>query len=797
MFSVHAFLSVTFADPVRWEIIPGDALRNDPAYALALVDLQDAARKNGMEILPGEPGRAAQQQRILVGNAGRNACVDAILHDQNASLKGVSSTQGFEMATLRRANGTTVLIIAGGDIAGDIYGLYWLWDRIRVCKTIPELNVVRAPVLSIRAGGGSDEASLHEALRYTVNWAVGLDANTLVPWEQEPLRSANIANREAAKALIGTAHGLHMKYLASVDEFSYHPEDLNRFVASPRPDDPNLWRMLQDKYRRLFNALPELDGVRVRTGELTRVSEPLVPYDVMHEPHDVSGWPLEKRYQVFLQAMHQVVVAEFGKLYYHRTWVTNTTEQHSDAEVYRRIFTDAVPVENLYVSPYLTLGDRWFYQPYNPTFNLTPHKMLVLLAAMNYHEAGGMHVFPTFPGLYFQEGFNRLWHGQNSNIAGAQFWSDTSNDWSSNALTAYTAFRMSWNPAEDPRVIAEDFAAIHFGKDAAELMGEVILLSGEAYKHGLYVKPVAESIRGNTLPHLRLTTFPVHGFPALDQGKGHIDWLRERIYVPSKPEIPDAVAHLDRGLALAVRMVELGEKALPHFDNPKTAAQVMDALNLTRLLIQTNNAYIKTCYAYFDYSDASSPENREYLKEETNRLRETSEQFRKAPGFNYKPYGIEQLLGNANALVADRDIALKTLSKAPDALETAAIIRKRQEQDRDLLEQYADAAVKVLHWKGRVDGKDFLHIQEDTVTIEHIAADAIQDEQATFYASLPERNVTVFLNDVTSPEMHPFVLEQPTSKNAYTARVYLFDLPPGYGDWEFELYYVDQTRTGP
>jgi len=354
---------------------------------------------------------------------------------------------------------------------------------------------------------------------------------------------------------------------------------------------------------------------------------------------------------------------------------------------------------------------------------------------------------------------------------------------------------MSWNPAEDPRVIAEDFAAIHFGKDAAELMGEVIMLSGEAYKHGLYVKPVAESIRGNTLPQLRLTTFPVHGFPALDQGKGHIDWLRERIYLPSKPEIPDAVAHLDRGLAMAARMVELGEKARSRFDVPETATQVMDALNLTRLLIQTNNAYIKTCYAYFDYFDASSPENREYLKQEATRLREAAEQFKKAPGFNYKLYGAEQLLGNAEALVADRQIALETLATAPDALEIETLIRNRQEQDRDLLEQYADAAVKVLHWKGRVDGKDLLHIQGDTVTIEHIAADAIQDEQATFYASLPEKEVTVFLRNITSPEMHPFVLEQPTSENAYTAQVYLFDLPPGYCAWEFELYYADQTQT--
>ncbi len=129
------------------------------------------------------------------------------------------------------------------------------------------------------------------------------------------------------------------------------------------------------------------------------------------------------------------------------------------------------------------------------------------------------------------------------------------------------------------------------------------------------------------------------------------------------------------------------------------------------------------------------------------------------------------MLANAEYLVADRDIALKTLAAAPNDMETAAIIRNRQRQDCDLLEQHADSTVKVLHWKGRVDGKDVLHIQGKTVAIEHIAADAIQDREATVFAPLPEKSVTVFLKDITSPERHPFVLEQPNRENAYTARV--------------------------
>ncbi|HOC68462.1 MAG TPA: hypothetical protein PKO23_06600 [Candidatus Hydrogenedentes bacterium] len=152
LLTVQFLLAVAFAKPVRWEIIPGEALRNDPAYAFALADLQNAALANGMEILPGEPGRATQQRRILVGDAARNDQVAVVLHEQGAPLKGVSSTQGFEMATLHTTDGTTLLIIAGGGIAGDIYGLYWVRDRIRACKTIPEPIAICCPGMTRRMG---------------------------------------------------------------------------------------------------------------------------------------------------------------------------------------------------------------------------------------------------------------------------------------------------------------------------------------------------------------------------------------------------------------------------------------------------------------------------------------------------------------------------------------------------------------------------------------------------------------------------------------------------------------------
>ncbi len=793
LFMAQCVFQVGFAqEPSQWKLIPGQGNRDDAALRLAIADVVSAAAQAGITVTESDGARPASVNRILVGDAARNALVAAMVRDGIVELKSAAHPQGFEMRTVRDSAGNTTIVVAGGAVVGDVYGVYWLWDRIRVFKAMPELNLVRTPALGIRAGGGLRESSLKQALRYTVNWAVGVDGNALVSWDSDPLRSANEKNREETQPLIALAHALHMKYLAYVDEFSCHPDDLRRFGASQTPSDPKLWDMLQDKYRRLFTAMPELDGICIRTGELTRVAEPLIPYNVMHEPADVAGWPLERRYRQFLRKMHDVVVGEFDKIYFHRTWVTNTTEQHSDPDVYRAIFTDEAPTDNLYLSPYLTLGDRWFYQPINPTFNLTPHKMLVLLAPMNYHEQAGVNIFPTFPGLYFREGFDRLWRDRESNIAGSHFWSEGSDGWGSNELTAYTAFRMSWDPLEDPRRIAEDFAAIHFGRDAAKTMGEVIMLSGEAYKHGLYVKPVAESIRGNTLPQLRLTTFPVQGFPALDHGKAHLKWLHQHIHLPSKPAMADAIQHIDLGLSLVERMLAMGKEATPAFDDQQVAARVLESLELARLLILTNNAYIKTCYAYFDYRDTPTDTHKNKLELETARLKDAVEQFQAAPGFAYKLYGVAQLIESASAMLADRSAAERMLENAPDESEIADLIRERQDRDRDLLAQLGLKAVKILHWKGMVDGKDILHIRGDTVRIEHIAADPIQHAEATFSNPLPERPVTVFLNNIRSPEIHPFVLEQPTEDNGFTAKVYLFDQPPGYGLWEFEAYYIEK-----
>ena len=512
----------------------------------------------------------------------------------------------------------------------------------------------------------------------------------------------------------------------------------------------------------------------------------------MHDPPSCD-WSLEQRYRTFVRKMHEVVVGEFDKLYLHRTWVTNTNEQHSDPEVYKRIFTEDVPKRNLYLSRYMSLGDRWYYQPYNPTFNRTPHHTVVILATLDYHAHGGVGVFPSFPGQYHQGGLQSTLSAPGSNLVGAFFAVPATCSWDTANLTAYTVFRLAWDPHEDLRRIARDFAAIHLGPEVADGMAEILLLSHRAYKDGIYVKPVAESIRGNTLPHLRLTTFPVRGIPEIDQGKAHLEWLAASLYAPSRERIDEAIGYLDRGLAAAVAMEEQYQDLVGRIKDRKLAKRIGDSLTLTRWLVATNTHYVKTCLAYFRYRDKRDRPHRERLRRALMALGQARERFIEAPGFCYRLDGIDPLIRSAQAALDNLERAEHALANAPAASEIEALVARQRQLHAQALAERHTGAVKVLRWRGRVDGKDILRVRGKKLEIEHVQNDPIAEAESDFLAALPSREVTVLVKDVVSRDTHPFLLEQPTEQNDYTAKIHILDKPPGYGWWELELYYLDAS----
>ena len=774
-----------------WQIMLSQSLLKDEAIKLALEDIENTGSKLGLEFIITEDDKTVSHDAIIIGGPSKNNLTSRLVKQASVKLTGVDDPQGYEIISTRY-KGKRIVIVAGGSILGDAYGLYWLWDRLRVFKTIPEINVKSAPALKIRFVSASDKQGLRNALRHRANWVSGgPSVNALVPWDVEPEKTNNTSNREQARALIQYAHALHLKFLVYEDEFSYHPSLLQEFGASLSPEDPAFWDAVQAKYRRLFQVMPEIDGIRLRTGESTRIGGNFKAFDVMHEGEGCD-WSLAKRYRTFVKKLYNVVVREFGKIYYQRTWVTTAHEQHSQAQVYKEIFTDDVPVENLYLSPYLSQTDRYFHQAYNPTFNVTPHNMVVLLSSLDYHARSGSPVFPSFPGQYFQAGLLTIMAPESHNLKGAHFGIPAEDGWNTRNVTAYAASRLAWNHLEDVKTIARDFAAIHFGRAAADAMAEIFLLSPVAYKYGIYIEPVAYG-DFRSLPHLRLNTFPAKGFPRLDHGKQHLEFLR-KIYLRCKPWLRETLLYLDHGLHVAHTMAEKFQTAKPLFDDPQLAQGVETSLELTRMLITTNNRYVKTFFAYFTYREDPTEANRNQLEQLSIDLKDSMTRLLAIPGCDYELPGMDQLLKNVEEALDDLANANKMLENAPEPEEVKSIIAREQQKYAQALEQYAKEAVKFLHWEGRVDGMDLITLKNRSLDVKHLRYDAIQELSYQFLRPLPKQPVTVIPLDIQSRSFHPFVLEQPSAENDYTVTIYLSDYPCiGYSWWKFDLYFIPKA----
>jgi len=791
LLAVHLTVAGRTADAgiVPWTINLPPSLAQDKAVQAALADLNAIARSCGVQFSIPQTLDALPGQVVVISRIGVKKPSD-LLRPHRANWMPVRHPEGFKLMTVGQAP-DKALLISGGSPLGVAYGLYWLYDRMRVSKTLPDLSVDKQPSLAIRMTRSmvASKDDLHRALRFGLNTVFGENPLNLIPWDSEPESSENAGKRETAKALIEYAHALHMKYLAFGTDFTFHPSQLQEFNAALSPDDPAFWEAVQAKYRRLFYSMPELDGLANFLGEEQMYWGNYQPFDPIHHGIDCD-WSLEKRYRTFLIKVREVVAEEFGKLYFHITWDNSPDEVHAQPQVYRRILDETVPVENLYLIPSSTQNDRWWFQAFNPTFNQTPHRMLVIFETMDYHH--GENMFPTFPGPYYHAWLQLVLGSTPSNLQGANadmpaqdVWNETRN------LTAYTLYRLMWNPHEDVQTIAEDFAAIHFGPAAAAGMADLFMLSPIAYKYGLYIEPVTYG-QFTSLPHIRVGSFVVQGFPAIDKGKEHIEFLR-KLYVRCKPWIPETLSYLDHGLETAETMRRKFELIAPALADEARSNQVAQALDMTRLLIQTNNRYVKSFFAYFHYLENPDESSRQQLAEQVQALQIACEQFQHVPGFGYDLAGVRQLVVNAHALLQDKAAAEKELLEAPTMAEIETAVAREQEKYARILHDHALEAVRVLHWEGRVDGVDVLKMNDRNLEIEHVKWDAIYFKDQTIFAALPQRPVTVIPKNLDSRPMHPFVLEQPAAANGYTAKILLNDLPGGAGWCKFDLYYIDKN----
>ncbi|HOQ31041.1 MAG TPA: hypothetical protein PLA12_00865 [Candidatus Hydrogenedens sp.] len=782
----------------EWNFHISKQLKDKTPTAIALEDLIAESKKYNISLSILSEGKIQQgKNTMIVVNKTEKELLKNLPKEFKDKLSEDIPEEGFVIQTLCQSDNSKIVVLVGGSEIGTAHGLYWILDRLQVNRTIPEINTQRAPAFPVRIAGswgrnlhgGATEQQIKTSFRYGFNWVSGMNTLDLVPWNSEPEKKNNQEHIKKIKPLMDLAHSLGMHYFAFSNELTYHPSLFDNNPELLNPCLSEFWERVKEKYRLLFTALPDLDGIEICLDDISGFWDNYHPFDILHDCPDCP-MSYEERYRLLLKNIHEVVVGEFNKTYFQKNWGLREYEIHCQPEVFKKVFTDEIPTNNLFVKIKVTRADRWWFQPYNRTFNLSPHRTIVIFEPMNYYEGSDTHLFPTFSGEYFQNGLKYFLSADNTNVSGLSYLGGISaNEWSTRSAYVYTLYRLTWEPNVDIRQVAHDYCAINLGPELAEPMADILMDTANAYKYGLFLEPIAYG-QFNSFPHMRVGTFVAEGYPLIDLGKGHIQFLKN-IYLQCLPWCEFTKTQLNFGLSKAKNMLEKFNNIKNKIKSEELSNKLELQLNMTLSLINTHFDYMETAFNFFDYLENSSVEKKNSLQNALLKLINSRETFRNIPGFNYKLDGVNVLIEHAQRAVKDLQAEKKLLEAVPSQKEIDQIIQEQQEKYKEIFKQYQGIMKRLGHFEILIDGQDLLHIQGNEYRIEHLRWDGPEVVSAQLFSPLPQKEVIVIPMDMDTRPLHPFVLYQPSASNNYQTSIYLDDRPGGTGRFVFDLYLLE------
>lgn len=709
--------------------------------------------------------------------------------------------EGFEWRS--DAEGAT---LTASTPLGAGYGLCRMAWLCRVEGAFPPADRREAPVLPHRlysAGGAprvtyegpaaepDDIAETVERFRKELGHAVRLGYNRLVllglehyvPWDDPHYGPRAERYRAHLLAMIAEAHSCGLEVLLGGDEAVYLPSDLETRGASPSVKDPLFWEALQDKYRRLLTALPELDGVVTRTGE----QQPALDFrhiDIVYSRETSPDPRMEERYTQFLKSVHGVVAGEFGKLYVHRTWAVGDWGHHSVPEIYTRSLTDDVPTENFIASIKATKQDQWFYGvAFNPTFGLTPHTTIVEGELHNQYHGGGTLL--DYPGRWLAAAMAY------ARLGGAQGIFARQNDPEETTPSAilHLFSRLGWEDKPDTARITREWAAHRYGSAAAESAANLFLDSAAAIEKGYYLRPLL-TVGWNPIPLIRTNQFVAQGNALFDSGRGHDEFLR-RHYLMCKPFFEETYAEIGEG---ADRMERMGSDFVAirdRIDSAEAAADLEQLILHSRSALALVRDYYRTMLSYGAYSENHSPENRDRLERDSEGLAASLDSYRAEYDY-YRTAGAEILMELAKRSLEDPESARKVLEEAP----TPEALRARFDRIRDeciaRLSELGDRARRVLSWRGTVDFRILIHAKGTEVRYEILRGMAVGSPTVEFDRPIPEEKGGEWLVKPIDVPAVAAVLSPPAPENDFTLTLFVENPTPGSAHFAFELYWAPE-----
>jgi hypothetical protein len=737
----------------------------------------------------------------LKGDVGIEAAIEGFdpLPGRPLSVQFISSEDGFQSQDgFGISHEGNRFLIRSPSRRGLIYALFYMADRIEATGRPPKGEIYLEPAFEERffyiGGLGSGDAdtdvpsyvsrakvegrvegikaAMKTALRYGATWVILFPTYRLIPWDDEVEGKRSEIYREYYRELVNYAHKLHLKAIIMGDELIYTDRFLRRFNAELSVDDPNFWKALRHKYGSLLSEMPELDGVGVRIGEMIPRGS-FRAFDVIHNDSKLS---LEEKYRRFVENIYEVVVGEFGKLYYHRTWVTNDWEQHSVPNIYRAIFED-IPTDGLIVSIKLTKTDQWDYQAFNPTIGITPHRTSVELE-MNKGPHGGQR-FPDFMGLYQGAG---LQYARERGTIGVTV-GLTGSLWQEASL--YTASRLMWDPYQDVEKIARDWAAIRFGRRASTDIARLLILSYDAMMKSLYLRPYASTHAWNPIPHIMTGLYFLVGDPIWDRGRRHMRFLRE-LYLQCKPWLEETIREIEEGVKIYREMLRIYRRAKPKVSDRRLAEEAHRSLLLGESFVRLSALYSISFLRFFEYMDGRTERKRRRAGRLIGELERAIERYRARRG-NFDTFAIELFIENAKGFLEDPDRAEERLRSAPTEEEILRMLETAEESDRRELEAHPEA-VKIMYWEGNVDGKELITVKGREVSLRHLVDEPPTEVRYELYAEIPQRSRLVI--ERIEARGYVCVVEQPSEENGWSARIFVSDPQDGRDIYRFNLYAI-------
>lgn len=738
----------------------------DPAVELATEDLKSAL--------------------AAIGRGGGEVPVDVAIVD------GAAAPEGYAW----RASGGRVKLSASTAL-GAAYGMERLAWLTRSTRAFPPPDGAEAPALRHRlmfissgvpdsASGPPDEAeaigrvvarfreTLRDVLRFGYNGVVFRGLEHYVPSSDAVYGPRSERYRRYLRAILAEAHAHHIRVIPYAEEAIYLPAWLEAAGAQASVKDPRFWGAMADKYRRLFQAVPELDGVTPCVGEIIP-SYDFRALDIVHAAGAEPDVRLEERYRAFFGAVHKVVAGEFGKLMLPWTWATNDWELSAVPDVYRGVF-DRLPVEKLLPVIKLTKHDAWYYgTAYNPTFGQGRQGTIALAELASQYQ--GLGTVADFPARWAAAA---LQYAAERGLEGVMAAQPMRNLLQPGVL--YVFSRMSWNPKGDADAMAREWAAATFGPAAAGDVTRILLLGSDAARKAFYWQPVAQD-GWPPQPHIRVNQFVLKGNAFWDRGREHDAFLRT-LYLKLKPYAEETYAEAGRAGEIVESMQKLYDGARGRMDED-TGRRLGEILRHNAATAALTRDYTRLILGYFQYREQRTDEARERLARDAAAMQRSAAAYRAAHKF-FELAGIDVTLELTARALTDLGQAERTLKEAPTPEQIRQRIEAAREEDRRLLAAHPEAQV-VLRWKGSVDARNILRIEGDKIAMERLTGDGIHAVEASFAMPVAKEEGWRYAIRPLRPRGIVHLMEAPEEKNGYTLSLYVDDPEPSSAVLEFEV----------